>query len=235
MARIKNSFPIFVDKEKDITAVVTENSTNRKIGLMAQLSILVTSVKPTEALKTGKDEAICGDCPLRPLNVGGCYVTVARFAQAVWKSIQGQALVKEWSTAKPIRLGAYGDPAMLPIKLLAKVIKGRRWTGYTHQWKTSASSYAKFVMASIDKQGGDMEEQRAEATAKGYRTFRISDDGKDLQPDEILCPNYTKNVSCSECLLCDGKRGDDDKRKSIVIPVHGSNTKRYLSIENVNA
>ncbi len=224
---MKNSVPIYRNERKDIVACITEKSSNRKIGDMAQLSVMVNSVSPVEALQ-GKDAKICGDCPLRPSKVGGCYVTVARFAQAVWRSVQRQAVVDTWATTKPIRLGAYGDPAMLPIKLLAKLTKGRKHTGYTHQWRKVAPTYARYLMASIDKHGGDIDAQITQAKAKGYRYFRVSDDGQDLRKGEIMCPNYSHGVNCADCLLCDGSRGNDDKRKNIVIPVHGSAIRRYV-------
>ena len=37
-----------------------------------------------------------------------------------------------------------------------------------------------------------------------------------LMPGEILCPNYTVDVQCSDCGLCDGANG----KKSIAIPAH---------------
>jgi hypothetical protein len=225
---VKNSFPIYRNKRKDIQACVTEKSTNRKIGDMQQVSVLVDSISPIEALQ-GRDSKICGDCALRPSKQGGCYVTVARFAQAVWKSIKGQDVVNTWATTKPVRLGAYGDPAMLPIGLLAKLTKGRKHTGYTHQWQRVAPTYGRYLMASIDKLSGDIDTQIKQAKAKGYRYFRVSDDGKDLRKGEILCPNFSHGVSCADCLLCDGSKGSKDKRKNIVIPVHGSNSKKYLN------
>lgn len=224
---VKNSVPIYRNKNRDIVAVVTEKSVNRKIGDMAQLSVMVDSVSPVLALR-GQDSKICGDCPLRPSKVGGCYVTVARFAQAVWRSVKGQAVVNTWATTKPIRLGAYGDPAMLPVPLLAKLTKGRKHTGYTHQWRKVAPTYARYLMASIDKLSGDVGAQITQAKAKGYRYFRVSDNGRDLRKGEILCPNFTHGVNCADCLLCDGSRGSKDRRKNIVIPVHGSAVRRYV-------
>jgi hypothetical protein len=229
---MKNSFPIYRNKRKDILAVITEKSTNRKIGDMAQVSVLVDSISPIEALQ-GKDSKICGDCPLRPSKQGGCYVTVARFAQAVWRSVKGLDAVTTWATTKPVRLGAYGDPAMLPIKLLAKLTQGRKHTGYTHQWRKVAPTYARYLMASIDKLSGNVDTQIKQAKAKGYRYFRVSDDGQDLRKGEILCPNYSHGVSCADCLLCDGSHGKKDKRKNIVIPVHGSSVKKYFNAQGI--
>tara|TARA_R100000808_G_C2155477_1_gene168141 strand:- start:8165 stop:8482 length:318 start_codon:yes stop_codon:yes gene_type:complete len=95
-------------------------------------------------------------------------------------------------------------------------------TNYIHSWK-KAPFLAPFAMASIDPTMG--ENARAEAKALGFRTFRIIDNIDQLQDGEMLCP-ATKNkdkelkvgelpVTCNTCTLCDGKQGENDKRKDI--------------------
>ena len=44
-------------------------SSNDKTGTMVQVWILRADVAPHEAQKTGADESICGNCPMRPLMV----------------------------------------------------------------------------------------------------------------------------------------------------------------------
>jgi hypothetical protein len=44
-------------------------SSNDKTGTMIQVWILRADIAPHEAQKTGADESICGDCPMRPLLV----------------------------------------------------------------------------------------------------------------------------------------------------------------------
>lgn len=66
------------------------------------------------------------------------------------------------------------------------------------------------------------------ANEKGYRTFRVIDGvDSEIMKDEIICPNYTNGVTCVECGLCNGVKGLNDKRKNIVIPVHGALVKRW--------
>ena len=43
---------------------------NRKTGDMVQTYIIRQDVKPTDALRTGQDASICGDCKHRPI-LGG--------------------------------------------------------------------------------------------------------------------------------------------------------------------
>lgn len=43
-----------------------EQSGNRKTGRMVQTYILPVAVPPSEAVKTGADVSVCGDCELRP-------------------------------------------------------------------------------------------------------------------------------------------------------------------------
>jgi hypothetical protein len=82
-------------------------------------------------------------------------------------------------------------------------------------------------MASIDKVNGVVINQITEAKALGYRYFRVSDDVNDVKPNEVLCPNFTHKVQCADCGLCNGSTGPNDKRKDVVIPVHGSGSGEY--------
>jgi len=72
--------------------------------------------------------------------------------------------------------------------------------------------YAKFSMASVENL-----KQKADAQAKGYRTYRIVEDVAEIATDEVLCPNTSKGVQCRECGLCGGLRS---KAKNIAIVKH---------------
>ena len=127
--------------------------------------------------------------------------------------------------ARGIRLGAYGDPAMIPLALIKKLVSYARLlrtfnhTGYTAQWNNSAiaakhrKALQAFCMASVASQ-----EQARRASDQGWRYYRIRQRKTDpILPTEILCPNETIGITCSQCLLCDGNRSDRDKRKHVVI------------------
>jgi hypothetical protein len=89
--------------------------------------------------------------------------------------------------------------------------------------------WRRYLMASIDPLSAKREgitdiQLKRKANDRGYRTYRISLDGTDLQPDEIMCPHITHGTQCVDCGLCDGSRGATDRRKNIVSILHGSPT-----------
>lgn len=206
-----------------ILGVVTFQSANAKTGNMAQLWILAASAHPLEARQSGHDAAVCGACPLRD---GRCYVVLAHGPGSVWRAAQN-GRYPEWAPAvasrylgpdRPLRLGAYGDPAALPHAVIADLIEGRhRWTGYTHDWRRRPD-LAPYVMASADTA-----DEAAEAHALGFRTFRARAAGMPELPGEITCPaakEAGQRTTCAKCGLCDGSRGTSDRRKSITILYH---------------
>jgi len=210
--------PSMIDGNQ-IVAISTK-SENRKTGDMMQVWILSADMHPFEAIKTGNDRSICGDCKHRGST---CYVAVHQAPTSIfhaWK--RGKyALASDYSHFRGynVRFGAYGDPAALPIgviEAIAQEAKGH--TGYTHQWKLPhAQPYKAYLMASVDS----LAEYR-EAKAMGWRTFRIknADEGKLKQ--EIVCPaseEAGKKSSCDKCGLCSGIEGKG--KKDIVINVHG--------------
>lgn len=221
----------------NIMAILTglnKPSKNPKTGSMIQLWILQKDEPPHKAIKyEGGDEGICGDCILSPYrskrarqnghDIPSCYVGRRAFQApySVWrynknKPVELNKAIKSIKNSTlPIRYGAYGDPAMLPESLLSKLYKAAAigHTAYTHQAHQSWAQWLKpYAMASVSSKYDAKIYQ-----ALGWRTFRI---GKDPEPNEIICPNYTHNIQCIKCKLCDGKRGSDDKRKNIVIPAH---------------
>lgn len=209
-----------------IVAIATgfrRKSLNRKTGDMVQIWILNRNLHPVTAQQTGKDKVVCGDCPLRPANGGNCYVNTGQAPAAVWKAFQRGSYPDLPSTdvfmGRNVRLGAYGDPSKLPLPLVRDIAsKSDRWTGYTHQWRNPLlQGYRDFLMASAD----DVEAQ-LQATAAGWRTFRVALAGSSFRlADEISCPASKEagaKVTCAKCGLCagQGKRG----AKNIVIREH---------------
>lgn len=65
-------------------------STNTKTGALIQTWILRRDVSPVEAIHSGADRSICGDCPHRGRVENGrnrgrsCYVTVFQAPRNVW-------------------------------------------------------------------------------------------------------------------------------------------------------
>jgi hypothetical protein len=102
---------------KRIVVIVTgiKGSRNTKTGKMVQTYILRPDMHPLEAVRTGADYSICGNCPARGDGTGKgriCYVTLIHGPRNVWQSyMRGvypkatAAEVAEIVAGKMVRLG----------------------------------------------------------------------------------------------------------------------------------
>ena len=199
-------------------------SSNSKTGNMIQTHILRADLLPMDAIHSGEDSSICGECPHRGDGTGKhrtCYVTVYQAQTAIYKAflrgsypVYDPAIHDRYLSGRAIRFGSYGDPAAAPIdvwkslKTLASIT-----TGYSHQWRTISPEWSSLVMASAD-QPADVESSRK----LGYRSFRVGD--KKL-PGEVLCPaskEAGRKLQCADCGACSGANG---RKGSIYIPLHG--------------
>lgn len=227
-----------------ILGIVTGLSTpsrNAKTGDMLQTYILREDLPPPEAVRTGADRSICGDCALRGDGNGlgrACYVQTKWAPLGIWKAVKDRASIADdayqiltgaATRGRAIRLGTYGDPCAIPLYvwawLLGEVVG---WTGYTHQWREDRfQDYKTICMASVDDVVGLME-----ARALGWRTFRTrASVAEALTPDEIVCPasaewaaSGRRQITCQQCQLC---RGSSRPAKGIAIIAHGSRTAKY--------
>jgi len=217
-----------------IVAVALVNSSNRKTGNMVQTYILRDDIKPTEAVRTGADSAICGDCKHRPALGGACYVVVAQGPTVVYKGVKAGAypdddgyIVQTMCTDRMVRLGTYGDPAAVPTEVWERITRnaaGR--TGYTHQWLSADPALMKLAMASVDNAA-----EAATAHAMGYRYFRVRAASENVSKGEFACPasdEAGKRKTCIECGACDGT--DRAGKASPTIIVHGSKARRFIPI-----
>ena len=219
-----------LDPSQNIVAIVTSKSANPKTGNMAQLWILNKDINPMTASKEKKDNAVCGSCILRQSLGGACYVTIFQAPNKVWKTYKNGGYkpidVPDYGnhfSGVKMRFGAYGDPAAIPTHILASLkAYVANNTSYTHQWKEDAAQGLKTLsMASVDNV-----EEAKQATKKGWRYFRVAKEDERLLKGEIICPNVTTGVSCIDCGLCNGAK-PNDRRKSIVIPVHGARKNKF--------
>jgi hypothetical protein len=205
-------------------------STNSKTGAMLQTYILRADVHPLDAIASGEDASICGDCPHRGTVSDGkntgrtCYVQVGQGPAAVYKAYKAgkyprasAADLYEVGKRRIVRLGTYGDPAAIPSDVWARLICfAVAHTGYTHQWRKNQDLRG-ILMASADSL-----EEGIEAQAAGWRTFRVAMRAEAKQSSEAVCPASAeagKKLTCAECLLCHGS--GQGLRKSIVIQPHG--------------
>ena len=219
---------------KPIVAVVTglkQVSENGKTGQVVQVYILRDGVHPIEALRTGEDDAVCGDCYHRRVGgAGTCYVNIVHGPNGVYNAHERDRYpmmspedAARLLAGKTVRLGAYGDPAAVPLVVWTALLsKADGWTGYTHQWrKPFAKGLNRFCMASVETERAMRHAQR-----KGWRTFRIRDTNDPTLPREIVCPASKEGgqrLTCGTCGACNGGRPD---KASIVIIAHGPNWKR---------
>ena len=203
-----------------IATGINGDSANEKTGPMVQTWILRQDMSPIDAVHSGDDVAICGDCPARGDKGKGrfCYVQYGQAPHNIWKTYQagkyGECDLEQIDWKNPIRLGAYGDPTAVPIEILGYVVADRQFTGYTSQWSDHGNqNYALYCLASVSTH-----EDKELANRYGWRTYRIRRAGEPLMDGEINCPS--DKVKCADCLLCAGLTRDV---RDISIEVHGAN------------
>lgn len=231
-----------------IATGIRSPSSNEKTGAMVQTWILRQDRAPHVAAMDGSDAAICGDCPHRfnpETRVRTCYVTTHQAPLSVWKAWQRGNYVAATSqqlawirAASSVRMGAYGDPAAVPLAVWHSCVDPMRksHTGYTHQWRgmsaEDARAYQALVMASAD--GAD---DAVAARSRFWRTFRVAPKGEwgtavrvERGPDnavEITCPSDSKGSTCAACTLCRGSGTSADLHlPSIVIDAHGASASK---------
>jgi len=226
-----------LDPSARIAVVVTWFSANFGTGPMAQSWIIRSDVPPIEAVKTGADLAVCPEsCSLRPghpreKGEAQCYAASGRTILALGGMFRGldryprmtplDASVRlrgQW-----LRIGAYGDPAAVPISVWADLIRFTRGhTGYTHA-PERAPLLRSIVMASAETP-----ERATFLQAQGWRTYRVRavdhlGQPERLAPGEVVCPKSEeagKRTACAFCLLCDGAAGRSTR--SIAIADHST-------------
>jgi hypothetical protein len=225
---------------KPIVAIITGlnlKSKNPKTGEMPQVWIIRSDVHPTEALRTGEDASICGNCPHRPKELGDnalkkssrtCYVNAMGFNQVFKKyrdngyEVANILHLAHALSGKKVRLGAYGDPAAVPIEVWNELLVYCESTGYTHQWRTCDKEYSQYCMASCDSPI-----DVTIATSIGYRTFFV----QNVQEQETVknvgliklahCPaskEMNKVTTCSKCMACSGTR--TGRKSNVTIFMH---------------
>ena len=220
---------------KPIVVVATglrDVSKNVKTGKFIQTYILSDEgERPTDALNSGLDESVCGDCIHRKKDGWGtCYVNHGQGPNRVYRAVLAGSY-PEFSTnmldsdfsGRVIRLGSYGDPCALPIKVWDRIlVVTDGWTGYTHQWRhPSFQNYKKYCMASVES-----EKDLKLAREMGWRTYRIRSSIDDpLMPLEFVCPASSEagyRLSCENCMACSGGNAE---KASVTIVSHGTHYK----------
>jgi hypothetical protein len=214
-----------------IVVIVTMGGNNPKTDndfkSMVQTWIMLRDTPPHEAVKSGNDEGVCGNCIQRPSVGGACYVKTFQAPLSIWRAYKrgnyNNVINLESLRGAELRLGSYGDPSAVPFDIwrnLIDKVQPRLMTGYTHQMSHKAFDKR---MAEVCMISADTPKVALKAHAQGFRTFRMTTDTEQLLPNEIICPNDTDGVKCIDCGLCDGA-GD---KPNIAILAHGALAKRY--------
>lgn len=219
-----------LDGVTPIMVLLVPDSGNSKTGPMWQTYIIRADVTPLAAIKTHDTRATCGTCPLQQ---AGCYaermqglISIGRFMDStgyddVQLATAGESLAR---SGAGLRLGAYGDPAAVPVQVWSTLASYAQagHTGYTHHWRTCAPELQRFVMASCDTA-----EDADDAQALGWRTFRVrqvtpAGSIEQTRANELVCPaSHERDLtSCDKCGLCDGtSRG---MRRNVAIIDHST-------------
>lgn len=240
-----------------IIGIATLGTANAKTGNLVQTWILLKNTNPLDAINTGDDASICGDCPLRgriadaserthkatkfpgkTANKGrSCYVLVQNAPLNIWRSFNRGLYPKldtkvhrRYFIGRGLRYGSYGDPTAIPMKAwdkLAAICTGKAEPGYTHQWRNL--KFKKWA-GRVMASTHTLEENEL-AKANGWRTFRTIGNVADKSPDEIICPASVEGgfkATCETCGACNGRRNMADVRKSVAIVAHGGDGKLDL-------
>jgi hypothetical protein len=214
-----------------LVGIAVLKSKNVKTGDMVQTYILRADMHPMDAIKSAADASICGDCVHRgnASRKRTCYVDVGKSVSAIYKAFKRGSYIDcthdlahaaSIIKGRKVRLGAYGDPAMIPADTWLAILEhASDWTGYTHQWSQAfAQAHREICMASADSI-----EDRDLARAMGWRTFRVIAINAPVQLNrEIVCPASPEGGNrkqCIDCTACDGAL--KPSAASIAIVAHG--------------
>jgi hypothetical protein len=215
-----------------IATNLANKSDNTKTGDMVQTWIMRSDVAPHDAIHSGADASVCGDCPLRGTIANGrnvnraCYVSTWQAPRSVYdayrRGIYNRATpqqIAELFAGRRIRLGAYGNPSAAPYSIWQTALaKAAAHTGYIHNWRTAPREWTRLVMASVETPA-----DAAIAAALGYRTFRVRRAGEELAPKEIVCPASKEAGYKTTCALCKACGGTSSKaRANVAILAHGA-------------
>lgn len=215
-----------------IIVIVTgfsKKTENRKTGNMLQSWILRKDVNPIEAFENKDDDAICGNCKHRAMRT--CYVNIHTAPYNIWFAYHRGSYHQATPNAlnlfydRIIRIGAYGDPAVVPTEIWRTIIKpARGWTSYSHAWK---ESWCDPELKHICMASCDTEVEVEEALARKWMPFYARPNNLPLLKGSFVCPASKEGgqrLQCNECMACHGGEFNG-KRGYPSIIVHGSHNR----------
>ena len=231
----KNGLILFKGKSlinnKKIVVIVTglnAKTLNEKTGDMIQTWILYDGLEPHKAFKIREyGSSVCGDCPHAGYNNNSCYVKWFHAPLNVYRAYKNNRYDYfngdyEIFRNKSIRFGSCGDPSLIPLYMVKKMIDVcKNHTGYTHQWKNEfAIRFKGLFMASVDSF-----DEYLKANSLGFKCFYVKHESIEDPKNFIHCPasiERDQKTSCNLCNMCNGDKAD------IVINAHGNTKNRVL-------
>ena len=235
MKKNNNGLILFKGKSlinnKKIVVVVTglnAKTLNAKTGNMLQTWILYDGIEPHKAFKLREyGETVCGDCPHAGYNNNSCYVKWFHAPLNVYKAYKNNRYETfngdyEIFRNKSIRFGSCGDPSLIPLYMVKKMIDVcKNHTGYTHQWNNYfAIRFKGLFMASVDSF-----EEYLKASSLGFKCFYVKHESIEDPKNFIHCmasEERNKKTDCNTCSLCSGNKVD------VIINAHGNTKNRVL-------
>ena len=212
-----------------IVVIATLETSNAKTGAMVQTWIIRSDIEPHQAIKSGEDESVCGNCPQRHYTGGACYVMTHQAPlSCITVAIRRDSIQHITLTSTPtfyrvahLRLGAYGDPAAVPFDVFEPLVRlASVHTGYTHQIAHKNFDRRYLLLCQVS---ADTPKQALKYQAQGAKTFRVALPDDTLFDNEIECLSDSKGIQCIDCGLCDGQS------KNIAIVVHGQRKNNFKS------
>lgn len=204
-----------------IHVIQCKPSMNKKLGLY-EMMIQTYHISEEQLQDYRNDSANCLDCQYsynqNGGESGGCYthkgyqgmgiksmikrlskVDIGAYNKAAFDGFIGY--ISQF-TITLCRLGAYGEPVLMPLNMIEKLVKAsKKHTGYTHQWnKPEYLNYSKYLMASTHSKF-----ETAVANSLGYRAFESN---TELDRKMPICPASKKftgeKKTCVQCVACCG-------------------------------
>jgi hypothetical protein len=226
MSYLLFSGPSVLDGQPIFAALtgIENPSRNSKTGPLATTWVMRSDIRPWEAIQSGEDKSVCGDCSLRGKEgtERACYVLAWQAPARIYDSKHKlKPLPKYLYKNRVVRLGGYGEHSAMPTAVTADISKRAAATlGYTHQWRTCDQELSKYLMASCDS-----EADRELAKAMGWATFRVKTADQPMLKGETTCPASAeagKKLTCFTCGKCAGGNSKD-----VVINIHGHGRKHF--------
>ena len=240
-----NTNGVIFYEDDNIVGILTglsKTTANDKTGAMIQSYILVKDVNPMEAVNTGADALVCGDCKLRgvvvpvddtkdkksysvrnnlkTINRGRkCYVTLVHAPYIIWKAYKKGLYpyihpnkLAMMLRFRMVRVGSYGDPSVIPTEVWDKIL--RKTLGRTGYTHQWKNCDTK--LSNFTMASVDNLQEKRLANRLGFRTFRIRQPDEPLESDEVACLSdkvARKGKKLVPCSDCHMCNGKDSKVK----------------------